>query len=108
MVVQNAPPKDTPSSKLPESQDSEPATPTVVTERAPGEDPEEDAERDEIQNWKDAEGTPVPLRAVPAFEKAKELAAICREIDGMIRPPGVCGDDSCRARFHASFSSAAD
>jgi hypothetical protein len=54
-------------------------------ERAPGGDPEEDAEREEVQNWKDAQGTPVPIRAVTAFEKAKQFEAVCREIDGIIR-----------------------
>lgn len=50
------------------------------TEREPGdEEPEDEPE------VVDAEGVPVPPRAVPAFETAKTLTGLCREMDSILK-----------------------
>jgi hypothetical protein len=56
----------------------------VQKQREAGDDTEaeEAAGKDELL---DAAGEPVPARATVAFEKAKQIAAVCREIAGMAR-----------------------
>jgi hypothetical protein len=53
-------------------------------ERDPGDDTELE-EGAAQEQWLDAECESVPNKATIAFERAKEMAAICRQIDGIIR-----------------------
>ncbi|HMF15040.1 MAG TPA: helix-turn-helix domain-containing protein [Gemmataceae bacterium] len=50
--------------------------------REPGDDTEEEQAAEE---WKDAEGELIPAKATIAFERAKHLVAICREMNGIVR-----------------------
>jgi hypothetical protein len=43
-----------------------------------------DADEGEIEKIEDAEGVPVPPECVPAFQAARDITKICREIDDII------------------------
>jgi hypothetical protein len=55
---------------------------TATTAKSPVETPSIREPGDEME---DAEGSIVPPHCIPAFEKAQELTAICREMDALIR-----------------------
>jgi hypothetical protein len=61
-------------------------------ERQPGDDTDEE-EAAAKEEWLDAAGEPVPAKASIAFERAKQLAAICRQIDEIIHRVDAISQD---------------
>jgi hypothetical protein len=76
MAGQDAPPRDTSGSNLSNAE---------ITEREPGDDPQEDAERAAIAGRKDPAGNPVPVQAVAAFDEAEKFSQLAKDIDAIRR-----------------------